>query len=63
MKINMIMTGSMIIGVILANEHRFVLTEYAINECVGIHTILSLLRDDRMKKKTFEMVQLHYVKM
>lgn len=53
----------MIIGVILANEHRFVLTEYAINECVGIHTILSLLRDDRMKKKTFEMVQLHYVKM
>lgn len=50
-------------NVTLANEHRYVLTEFAVNECIAIHTIFSCLRDDSMKKKTFERMELLYGKM
>ena len=31
-------------NLLLANHHRFILTEFAVNECIAVHTILSLLK-------------------
>ena len=50
-------------NLLLAGEHRFFLTEFAVNECIAVHTILSILNNDCMKKKTSGMLHTWYGKM